>query len=103
MLKTQALAEQVINYYEISKVKRYACRYLGLLFPCLNIPYHDDPNHLIGDKRVFIDRAPEPLDIIWPNLARTSKKWWLMRTVSVYLIVIVMLVPIFFIVGKIIN
>lgn len=100
VFKTQGDAEKAIEFFEIDIVKRYAKRYLGMLLPCLNIAYRDDPKHTIIDKRIFVDRAPEPLDIIWKNLARLSKKWWLIRTVSVYVILVLLLIPIFFLISK---
>ena len=61
---------------------------------------HDPEEYTMGDEgtnRVYVDKAPEPGDIIWENVhVKTMRRW--MITVGTFMLCLILLIPCFFII-----
>lgn len=100
VFKTEYDAQRVIDFFEVSRRMWFTLKVIDTILCCCKVNPAKKPKYMIGENRIFVRRAPEPRDIIWENLARTSKTKYVLKTILIYSIVLAMLVPIFFLLGK---
>ena len=101
-LKTEKDAQKLIEYYKVNKVKRYFKKYFAKFWKWFKYKFKDNDQFLIGDRRPYVFRAPEPGDIIWENLHIKSRRRWLVAAL-IYAVWLILLVPTFLFINYLYN
>lgn len=102
VLKTEKDAQKLIEYYKVNKTKRYFKKYFSKFWKWFKYKFKENEQFLIGGRRPYVFRAPEPGDILWENLHIKSRRRWIVATL-IYAIWFILLVPTFMFINYLYN
>lgn len=102
VLKTEKDAQKLIEYYKVNKLKRYSKKYFAKFWKWFKYKFKETEQYLVGGRRPYVFRAPEPGDIIWENLHVKSRRRWIVAAL-IYAVWFTLLVPTFLFINYLYN